>query len=131
MFAFTAAAVQWKAAAASFACPRGARYKARMASHKLDDEEVAKRLTQLAGWTLQAGKLHREYRFGDFVEAFGFMAGAALVAERMNHHPEWFNVWSTVRIDLTTHDAGGISAKDFELAAAMERIAGALKPVTK
>ncbi|HEX7841824.1 MAG TPA: 4a-hydroxytetrahydrobiopterin dehydratase [Kofleriaceae bacterium] len=94
-----------------------------MASQKLDDEELAKRLTQLAGWTLQAGKLHREYRFGDFVEAFGFMAGVALVAERMNHHPEWFNVWSTVRVDLTTHDAGGITAKDFELAAAMERLA--------
>jgi 4a-hydroxytetrahydrobiopterin dehydratase len=93
-----------------------------MASQKLDDEELAKRLTQLAGWTLQAGKLHREYRFGDFVEAFGFMAGVALVAERMNHHPEWFNVWSTVRVDLTTHDAGGITAKDFELAAAMERL---------
>lgn len=94
-----------------------------MASQKLDDEELAKRLTQLAGWTLQAGKLHREYRFGDFVEAFGFMAGVALVAERMNHHPEWFNVWSTVRVDLTTHDAGGITARDFELAAAMERLA--------
>ena len=94
-----------------------------MASHKLDDDDVAKRLTQLAGWTLQAGKLHREYRFGDFVEAFGFMAGAALVAERMNHHPEWFNVWNTVRVDLTTHDAGGITAKDFELAQAMEQLA--------
>ena len=92
-----------------------------MASKKLDDEELAKRLTSLAGWTLQAGKLHREYRFGDFVEAFGFMAGVALVAERMNHHPEWFNVWSTVRVDLTTHDAGGITARDFELAAAMDR----------
>jgi 4a-hydroxytetrahydrobiopterin dehydratase len=94
-----------------------------MATPKLDAHEVAKRLTQLAGWTVQAGKLHREYRFTDFVQAFGFMARAALVAERMNHHPEWFNVWSTVRIDLTTHDAGGITAKDFELAAAMERLA--------
>ena len=94
-----------------------------MASHKLDDDDVAKRLTPLAGWTLQAGKLHREYRFGDFVEAFGFMAGAAVVAERMNHHPEWFNVWNTVRVDLTTHDAGGITAKDFELAQAMDALA--------
>lgn len=94
-----------------------------MAREKLEDAEIARRLTALAGWTLEAGKLHREYRFADFVEAFGFMAGAALVAERMNHHPEWFNVWSTVRIDLTTHDAGGITAKDFELAAAMERLA--------
>ena len=94
-----------------------------MASEKLDEAEVARRLAALAGWTVEAGKLHREYRFAGFVEAFGFMAGAALVAERMNHHPEWFNVWSTVRVDLTTHDAGGITAKDFELAAAMERLA--------
>ena len=102
-----------------------------MATLKLDAADVAQRLTELAGWAVVDGKLHREYRFTDFVEAFGFMASAALVAERMNHHPEWFNVWSTVRVDLTTHDVGGISAKDFELAAAMERIAGALKPVTK
>ena len=94
-----------------------------MARSKLPEDEVTKRLAEVTGWTLHAGKLHREYKFADFVEAFGFMASAALVAERMNHHPEWFNVWSTVRIDLTTHDAGGISAKDFELAAAMERIA--------
>ena len=94
-----------------------------MATPKLDADAVAKRLTELAGWTVVDGKLHREYRFADFVGAFGFMASAALVAERMNHHPEWFNVWSTVRIDLTTHDAGGITAKDFELATAMERLA--------
>jgi 4a-hydroxytetrahydrobiopterin dehydratase len=95
-----------------------------MANSKLPADEVTKRLAQVAGWTLREGKLHREYKFADFVEAFGFMASAALVAERLNHHPEWFNVWSTVVVDLTTHDAGGISAKDFELAAAMERLAG-------
>jgi 4a-hydroxytetrahydrobiopterin dehydratase len=98
-------------------------YKARMPTAKLEADDVASRLTALAGWTLQAGKLHREYRFADFVEAFGFMTSVALIAERMNHHPEWFNVWSTVRIDLTTHDAAGISAKDFELAAQIERLA--------
>ena len=96
-----------------------------MALSRLETAEVTQRLTELAGWALQDGKLHREYRFADFVEAFGFMASAALIAERLNHHPEWFNVWSTVRIDLTTHDAGGITAKDFELAAAMEQLAGA------
>ena len=95
-----------------------------MATPKLDADEIAKRLTELAGWALREGKLHREYKFADFVEAFGFMTSVALVAERMNHHPEWFNVWSTVVVDLTTHDAGGISAKDFTLAAAMERLAG-------
>ena len=100
-----------------------------MAITKLDTDEVTRRLAQLPGWTLDAGKLHREYRFADFVEAFGAMASIALVAERMNHHPEWFNVWNTVRVDLTTHDAGGITAKDFELAAAMERLtAGKARP---
>jgi 4a-hydroxytetrahydrobiopterin dehydratase len=94
-----------------------------MAITKLDMDEVARLLAQLPGWTLEAGKLHREYRFANFVEAFGVMTSIALVAERMNHHPEWFNVWNTVRVDLTTHEAGGITARDFELATAMERIA--------
>jgi 4a-hydroxytetrahydrobiopterin dehydratase len=95
-----------------------------MASSTLTADEVATRLNELTGWTVREGKLHRAYKFADFVEAFGFMARVALVAERMNHHPEWCNVWSTVVVDLTTHDAGGITAKDFVLAAAMERLAG-------
>jgi 4a-hydroxytetrahydrobiopterin dehydratase len=94
-----------------------------MATRKLDTDEIARLLAQLPGWTVEAGKLHREYRFTNFVEAFGMMTSVALVAERMNHHPEWFNVWNTVRVDLTTHEAGGITARDFELATAMERIA--------
>lgn len=98
-----------------------------MAIPKLDDAEVESRLTGLGGWQVRQGKLHREYRFADFVEAFGFMASVALVAERMNHHPEWFNVWATVRVDLATHDAGGITSKDFELATEMERLAGGAK----
>jgi 4a-hydroxytetrahydrobiopterin dehydratase len=69
------------------------------------------------------GKLHREYRFQSFVEAFGFMASVALVAERMEHHPEWFNVYHTVKIDLVTHDVGGISLNDVELARRMEALA--------
>jgi len=95
-----------------------------MATPKLDAGEVTKRLAAVAAWSVRDGKLHREYKFADFVAAFGFMASAALVAERMNHHPEWSNVYATVVIDLTTHDAGGITANDFELAAAMERLAG-------
>jgi 4a-hydroxytetrahydrobiopterin dehydratase len=95
-----------------------------MAIPKLGEAEITQRLAGLAGWTLKDGKLHREYKFADFVAAFGFMASVALVAERMNHHPEWFNVYSTVKVDLTTHDAGGISAGDFELATEMERLAG-------
>ncbi len=90
---------------------------------KLSDAEIKDRLGALDGWRLQAGKLHRELKFVDFSQAFGFMARVALAAETMNHHPEWFNVWSTVRIDLTTHDAGGISTRDFELAAKIDDFA--------
>ncbi len=91
---------------------------------KLDDGEVRERLQSLSGWTLAEGKLHREYEFGSFVEAFGFMASAALRAEKMDHHPEWFNVYNRVVVDLATHDAGGVTSFDFELAAAMEALAG-------
>lgn len=91
---------------------------------QLDDGEIARRLRDLAGWTVQAGKLHRELTFRDFVEAFSFMTAVALIAEARAHHPEWTNVWNRVTIDLTTHDAGGLTALDFELAAAMERLAG-------
>jgi len=90
---------------------------------KLSDTEIQDRLNRLPGWTLVNGKLHREYKFKDFVHAFGFMASAALVAESMNHHPEWYNVYSTVKIDLMTHDAGGISELDFTLASTMETLA--------
>jgi 4a-hydroxytetrahydrobiopterin dehydratase len=90
---------------------------------KLSDGEVEGALASLAGWKVENGKLHREYKFGSFVEAFGFMASGALVAESMNHHPEWFNVYSTVRIDLTTHDLGGISTNDLEMAKRFETLA--------
>jgi 4a-hydroxytetrahydrobiopterin dehydratase len=74
-------------------------------------------------WQICQGKLNKEFRFRDFVEAFGCMAKAALVAEGMNHHPEWFNVYATVRVDLATHDAGGITELDFALAQRMEGLA--------
>lgn len=90
---------------------------------KLDAAEIDKALAGLRGWSLEGGKLHREYQFPNFVEAFGFMTSAALVAESMNHHPEWFNVYNKVRIDLTTHDAGGISQNDVELAKRLEALA--------
>ena len=93
---------------------------------KLSETEVTTALSKLAGWKLAGGKLHREYEFADFVAAFGFMTGAALVAQAMNHHPEWSNVWNTVRVDLATHDAGGITALDVKLAHAMEKLAGRL-----
>ncbi|MCS6926276.1 MAG: 4a-hydroxytetrahydrobiopterin dehydratase [Candidatus Binatia bacterium] len=90
---------------------------------KLSDAEIQEKLGRLPGWTVVNGKLHREYKFKDFVHAFGFMASAALVAESMNHHPEWFNVYSTVKVDLMTHDVGGISELDFVLADKMEMLA--------
>ncbi len=94
-----------------------------MARHKLSDTEIQVGLAARPGWTLVAGKLHREYKFTNFIQAFGFMTSAALVAERMNHHPEWFNVYGTVRVDLTTHDVGGISQLDFKLAEKMDALA--------
>ena len=66
----------------------------------------------------------KRFTFADFSQAFGFMTRAALVADRMNHHPEWFNVWNKVDVTLATHDAGGLTALDIELAQAMDKIAG-------
>ena len=91
---------------------------------RMNETEIAAALQKLSGWQFQGGKLHREYQFADFIAAFSFMAGAALVAQGMDHHPEWSNVWNTVRIDLVTHDAGGVTALDLKLAEAMEALAG-------
>ncbi len=82
----------------------------------LSADELQTALNQLEGWTIKEGKLHRKFQFSSFVEAFGFMSSVALVSESMGHHPEWFNVYNRVTIDLTTHDAGGITIKDVELA---------------
>lgn len=87
-----------------------------MAVKKLADAEIQQRLAQVDSWTVQDGKLHKEFQFDTFVTAFGFMTQLALIAESMNHHPEWFNVYNRVTIDLMTHDAGGISELDFEWA---------------
>jgi 4a-hydroxytetrahydrobiopterin dehydratase len=91
---------------------------------KLDDESVNARLSEIAGWELNAGKLHRRLQFDDFVEAFGFMTKVALLAESKNHHPDWSNVYNRVVIDLNTHDVGGISERDFELARAINGLLG-------
>lgn len=96
-------------------------------STKLTEAELRSALNGLEGWTMAQGKLHREYQFADFVHAFGFMATAAIAIEKMNHHPEWRNVWNKVVVDLTTHDAGGISAKDVELAKLLDGFAGKLR----
>ena len=91
---------------------------------KLNDTDIADRLNSVQGWELVDGKLHRDYKFGNFVQAFAFMTGAAIEAEKMNHHPEWFNVYNKVVVDLVTHDAGGITELDFTLAERMNELAG-------
>jgi len=96
-----------------------------MAAKILTEAEVKERLSQVQGWTLQDGKLHRAFECKDFVAAFGSMTRVALVAEAMNHHPEWFNVWNKVVIDLNTHSVGGISDLDFKLAGKINEIFGA------
>lgn len=90
---------------------------------QLTDAEISAVVAHLPGWSVQNGKLHREYKFADFPHAFGMMATAAPAIERMNHHPEWSNVYNQVTVDLSTHDAGGITQKDFDLAALLEGIA--------
>jgi 4a-hydroxytetrahydrobiopterin dehydratase len=88
---------------------------------KLTEDEIKERLPALAGWTVRNGKLHRELKFSDFSQAFGFMATMAIVSEANDHHPEWFNVYSRVVIDLSTHEVGGISERDFKWAAEVNR----------
>jgi len=91
---------------------------------RLADAEVSARLAALPGWSLSGGRLRREFVFRDFSEAFGFMSRAALAAEKRDHHPDWSNVWNRVTVELWTHDAGGLTSLDFELAAEMSRLAG-------
>jgi len=89
---------------------------------KLSEQELGAALQTLRGWTVANGKLHKEFAFKDFVRAFGFMSSVALIAEGMNHHPDWSNVYNRVVIDLVTHDLGGISSFDVEFAARVEKL---------
>lgn len=91
---------------------------------KLDDAQIQARLGDVPGWEVADGKLHREFRFGTFVDAFSFMTAVALVAEKLDHHPDWSNVYNRVVVDLSTHDVGGLSDLDFELAKAASERAG-------
>ncbi len=93
-----------------------------MPAKKLTDAEIQVLLPKLPGWKIVNGKLHQEYACKDFVTAFGNMTRVALVAESMNHHPEWFNVWNKVVVDLATHTVKGISDYDFVLAEKIEDI---------
>ena len=90
---------------------------------KLSEAEITARLAEISGWELIGGKLQKTFILGTFVQAFGFMSSVALLAEAMNHHPEWSNVYNRVTIALNTHDVGGISALDFTLAERIEDIA--------
>ena len=97
-----------------------------MARDRLPTTEIARRIQALDGWTLSddALSIGRKYKFGSFAEAFGFMTECAIHAEKIDHHPEWTNVYSTVDVRLTTHTAKGLTELDFELAARMDRAAG-------
>ncbi len=89
---------------------------------RLTDTELDKALAGLDGWLLENGKLNRDFKFANFIEAFGFMTRAAIEAEKMDHHPEWFNVYSKVSVHLVTHSAGGITGLDVELAKKMNAL---------
>jgi 4a-hydroxytetrahydrobiopterin dehydratase len=93
-----------------------------MAVRTLTEEEIAHALLGIDGWTLLNGKLHREFRFTDFSSAFAFMTRAALLSERMNHHPEWCNVYDVVRINLLTHEVDGITERDLAWARSANRL---------
>ena len=83
---------------------------------KLSEFEITEELKKVEGWEIKDNKLHKEIQFESFNQAFGFMTRAAMEIEKMNHHPEWFNVYNRITIDLTTHDAGGITNNDVNLA---------------
>ncbi len=105
---------------------RNASYHPSMAEEdyrKLSETEIDKQLSGLVGWRVANGKLNKTIEFATFVQAFGFMAQVALEAEKMNHHPEWKNVYNKVTIDLVTHDVGGMSNYDFQLAKIIDAIA--------
>ncbi|MCF6199257.1 MAG: 4a-hydroxytetrahydrobiopterin dehydratase [Hyphomicrobiaceae bacterium] len=97
-------------------------------AQKLTQAEIEQELAKLTGWKKTEGReaISRSYTFKNFNEAFGWMTRVALIAEKMDHHPEWFNVWSKVEVTLATHDAGGLTSLDMKLAASMDRFAKSL-----
>lgn len=103
-----------------------------MTRRKLTDEEIQNALAELPGWKVAGGKLHKTFRFASFAEAIGWMVSVAVYADKKDHHPEWYNVYSRVTVDLSTHDLGdAISEWDVDLAKRMETLAaGHLPPTT-
>src|SRR5437016_3967962 len=100
---------------AANSAPVPAQYADNIIMRKFSGAELKDALSGLPGWSVVNGKLHREFKFADFIHAFGFMATAAIAIEKMNHHPEWFNVYNRVTVDLMTHDAEGITSNDVDL----------------
>ena len=89
---------------------------------KLTEEQIQTEIEKLSKWLVVNGKLHKDIEFSSFNEAFGFMTRASMEIEKMNHHPEWFNVYNKLTIDLMTHDAGGITEKDINLAKILDSL---------
>ena len=87
-----------------------------MSLQKLSSDEIENEIKNLPGWSIVNGKLHKDFQFETFNEAFGFMTRASMEIEKLNHHPEWFNVYNKLSVDLMTHDAGGITQNDIKLA---------------
>ena len=92
---------------------------------KLSAGEIEARMADHPGWEHRDDRIVRTFRFGSFARAFGWMSSVAIVADKLDHHPEWRNVYATVEVELTTHDAGGLSERDFALARAMDELAAA------
>ncbi len=90
---------------------------------RLSQADIGEELESLPGWSVVNEKLHKEFQFDDFNQAFGFMTRAAMEIEKMNHHPEWFNVYNKITIELTTHDAGGITKNDVNMARILDSLA--------
>ena len=90
---------------------------------RLSEIEIEDELKNLSGWSVANEKLHKDFQFDSFNQAFGFMTRAAMEIEKMNHHPEWFNVYNKITIELTTHDAGGITKNDTKLAKILNSLA--------
>ena len=92
----------------------------------LSKDLIEQGLQELPGWILKEGKLHKSFKFKSFIQAFGFMTQVAIIAEKQDHHPEWFNVYSDVVVDLVSHDSKGITPRDMKLAGSMNKIDGEL-----
>jgi 4a-hydroxytetrahydrobiopterin dehydratase len=91
---------------------------------RLTDERIREELSKLNGWNIKDGKLVKSFKFANFVKAFGFMTQVAIEAEKMNHHPDWRNVYNNVEVNLVTHDASAITSQDFKLAKIIDTIFG-------